>query len=139
MKIRKDGTLKLSKGDKRVGNFVLSVENGHYKLQDIGGLFSIRVSTALVAGRMIQECMGDGESSAFLHNYAAVMYNVACCVPDIELLNELQNSVRECVNRHKEFYGLKEDLTKEEDDKILEEEVELAKAEEEVRKEEVLE
>lgn len=139
MKVRKNGTLKLSKCDKRVGNFVLSVENGHYKLQDIGGLFSVRVSTALIAGRMIQECMGDAESSNFLHNYAAVMYNVACCVPDIEFLGELQKAVTECVNRHKDLYGLKEDISDEEDAKILREEVELAEAEEEVRKEEGLE
>lgn len=51
----------------------------------------------------------------------------------------MNKAVRECINRHKELYGIKEDLTDEEDAIILKEEQELHEAEEEVRKEEGLE
>lgn len=134
----KNGKVKLEKGDRRVGNFVYSREKAHVKLQDIGGLFSFRVSDGLLAGRMMMEVLDDG-GEAFLGNYAAVMYNTICCVPDVEFLTALQTAVRDCLNRHKDLYGLKDDLTDDEDAKILKEEVELAEAEEEVRKEEGLE
>jgi len=137
MKVKK-GKLKLERGDRRVGNFVYSREREHCKLQDIGGLFSFRVSDALMAGQMIHSVMDDG-GEVFLGNYAAVMYNVICCVPDVEFLTDLQGAVRDCLNRHKDLYGLKDDLTDEEDAKILQEERELAEAEEEVRKEEGME
>lgn len=134
MKVKK-GKVKLEKGDRRVGNFVYSREKNHYKLQDIGAMFSLRVSDMLLAGRMMSEVMDDG-GEAFLSNYAAVMWNVICCVPDVELMGDLNKAVRDCLNRHKDLYGLKEDLTDEEDAQILKEEFELHDAEEEVRKEE---
>ena len=138
MKVTKKGKVKLETGDRRVGNFVYHREKAHYKLQDIGGLFSVRVSNALMAGVMISEVMDDG-GEAFLGNYAATVYNFACCVPDVEFLGAVNAAVRDCINRHKDLYGLKEDITDEEDAKILREEFELHEAEEEVRKEEGLE
>lgn len=137
MKVKR-GKVKLEKGDRRVGNFVYHREPAHYKLQDIGGLVSVRISNALLAGRMIAEVMDDGGEN-FLHNYAASVYNVMGCVPDVEFLGELNKCVRECINRHKELYGIKDDLTEAEDAIILKEERELAEAEAEVRKEEGLE
>jgi len=138
MKVTKKGKVKLETGDRRVGNFVYHREKAHYKLQDIGGLFSLRVSNALLAGVMISEVMDDGGEN-FLGNYAATMYNVLCCVPDAELMAELNKSVVACVNRHKDLYGVKDDITAEEDAKILKEELELHEAEVEARKEEGLE
>lgn len=137
MKVKK-GKVKLEKGDRRVGNFVYSREKAHVKLQDIGGLFSFRVGEQLLAGQMLMSVLDDGGEN-FLGNYAAVMYNTICCVPDVEFLTALQGAVRDCLNRHKDLYGLKDDLTEEEDAKILREEVELAEAEAEARKEEGLE
>ena len=137
MKVKK-GKVKLEKGDRRVGNFVYSREKAHVKLQDIGGLFSFRVGEQLLAGQMLMSVIDDG-GEAFLGNYAAVMYNTICCVPDVEFLTALQGAVRDCLNRHKDLYGIKEDITEEEDAKILREEVELAEAEAEARKEEGLE
>ena len=87
---------------------------------------------------MLMSVIDDG-GEAFLGNYAAVMYNTICCVPDVEFLTDLQGAVRDCLNRHKDLYGLKDDITEEEDAKILREEVELAEAEQEARKEEGLE
>ena len=138
MKVTKKGQVKLEKGDRRVGNFVYHREKAHYKLQDIGELISVRLSYGLMAGRMIAEVMDDGGEN-FLHNYAASLYNVLGCVPDVEFLGALNKCVRECINRHKELYGIKDDLTDEEDAVILKEEQELHEAEEEVRKEEGLE
>jgi hypothetical protein len=138
MKVTKKGKVKLETGDRRVGNFVYHREKAHYKLQDIGGLMSLRVSNTLMAGVMMSEIMDDGGEN-FLGNYAATMWNLICCVPDIELMADVHKAVTACLNRHKDLYGLKEDLSAEEDAKILREEMELHEAEVEARKEEGLE
>ena len=137
MKVKR-GKVKLEKGDRRVGNFVYHRESGHYKLQDIGGVMSIRVSNVLLAGRMISEVFDDGGEN-FLANYATTMYNVIGCVPDVEYLTALHKCAVDCINRHKDLYGVKDDISAEEDAVILREERELAEAEAEVRKEEGLE
>ena len=46
-----------------------------------------------------------------------------------------QKAAVACVNRHKEFYGIKDDVTAEEDAAIVKEEKELEEAVEEARKE----
>lgn len=135
MKVKK-GKMKLQRGDVRVGNFVFHAEKEHYKVQDINGVFSLRLYGGMPAAMMMRTGLSDPQGNEnFLHGYAAVMYNVLSCVPDEEYLKAVNEAAIACVNRHKEFYGIKDDVTAEEDAAIVKEEKELEEAVEEARKE----
>jgi len=132
------GKVKLERGDVRVGNFVIHTENEHYKIQDINSVFSVRASIITPIGQLIKAALenlkgGDENSERFLHDYCAVFYNVLSVAPDYEFLGAIQKASVDCLNRHKDMYGIKDDISKEEDDRILKEEVELAEAEREAR------
>lgn len=132
------GKVKLERGDVRVGNFVIHTENEHYKIQDINSVFSVRASIITPIGQLIKAALvnlkgGDENSERFLHDYCAVFYNVLSVAPDYEFLTDIQKASVDCLNRHKDMYGIKDDISKEEDDRILKEEVELAEAEKEAR------
>lgn len=135
MKVKK-GKVKLQRGDVQVGNFVFHAEKEHYKVQDINGVFSLRLYGGMPAAMMMRTGLSDPQGNeSFLHGYAAVMYNVLSCVPDEEYLRAVNEAAIACVNRHKEFYGIKDDVTAEEDAAIVKEERELDEAVEEARKE----
>ena len=61
------------------------------------------------------------------------MFNVLSCVPDAEFFDALNKASVDCVNRHKDLYGIKENIGKEEDDAILSEQKELNEAMEELK------
>lgn len=135
MKVKK-GKMKLQRGDVQVGNFVFHAEKEHYKVQDINGVFSLRLYGQMPAAMMMRTALLDPkENGGFLHGYAAVMYNVLSCVPDEDYLKAINEAAVACVNRHKEFYGIKDDIAPEEDAAIVKEEKELEEAVEEARKE----
>lgn len=135
MKVKKN-RIKLQRGDVQVGNFVFHAEKEHYKVQDINGVFSLRLYGSMPAAMMMRTALSDTQGNEnFLHGYAAVMYNVLSCVPDEEYLKAINEAAVACVNRHKEFYGIKDDVTAEEDAAIVKEEKELDEAVEEARKE----
>ena len=135
MKVKK-GKMKLQRGDVQVGNFVFHAEKEHYKLQDINGVFSLRLYGSMPAAMMMRSALLDPkENENFLHGYAAVMYNVLSCVPDEEYLRAVNEAAIACVNRHKDFYGIKDDIAPEEDAVIVNEAKELEEAVEEARKE----
>ena len=46
----KNGKIKLEKGDIRVGNFVLSVEEQHIKVQDLNKYFTLRFHKRMPVG-----------------------------------------------------------------------------------------
>ena len=135
MKVNK-GKMRLQRGDVQVGNFVFHAEKEHYKVQDINGVFSLRLYGGMPAAMMMRTALHEPkENEVFLHGYAAVMYNVLSCVPDEEYLKAVNEAAIACVNRHKEFCGIKDDVTAEEDAAIVKEEKELEEAVEEARKE----
>lgn len=130
------GKIRLQRGDVRVGNFVFHAERDHYKLTDINGVFSVRVSGQTPVGMMMRAALSDPQGNeVFLHNYAAVMYNVLSCVPDMDLLGAVNRAAVECVERHRDMYGVNEDIAPERDKEILREERELDEAAREARKE----
>lgn len=138
MKITKKGKVRLDRDDVRVGNFVLHTERDHYKIEDISRVFSVRACSTTTIGMLFRAVVenikaGDEGSRAFLHDYCAVMFNILSVAPDHDFLAELQKSAVACLERHKDMYGIRDDLGKEEDERILKEEVELAEAEREAR------
>ena len=134
MKTTKDGKIKLSKDERRVGNFVYKKETNHIKIMDINDTFSVRVSKqTLMSGRLLDIQLQHKED-VFLGNYAAMMYNLCGLLPDEEFMVKMQEAAIDCVNRHKEMYGIKEDITKEKDDEILKDTQETQEAIEELDK-----
>lgn len=141
MKVSKKGTLKLEKKDTRFGNFVVSEENGYFKMQDIGGVVSFRVRGDIAIGRMIGIMLdsskkGDDNSKVFLENYITMFWNLHCSIVDYEFMTEVLESSTKCINRHKDVYGIKDDITANEDAQILDEVKEMTEVEEMAKKEE---
>ncbi len=133
MKIVK-GKLKLCKRDVRMGNFVYSIEPDHIKVQDISMTVSHIISKRIARGQLLDMLLSEPEKyGKDLRNYAALMYNLLCTVPDAEFYNDIYGASVRCVNRHKDLYGIKDDITDEEDAKIVREEKELHAAVEEIK------
>ena len=130
MKVTKDGKLKLSKDERQIGNFVWKNEEEFVKVCDINSQMTHRVSKFLNIGRMLEMAIKDNQD-VFLENYGALVWVFANITPDPEFFNDIDAACTACINRHKEFYGIKDDLTVEEDKEILDETKEVHNAIEE--------
>lgn len=128
MKIVK-GKVKLDKRDYRVGNFVYSDEGDYIKMQDINRTVVHRIEKRIAKGQLLDMMLSAPEEhKKGLECYAVMMYNVLCVVPDPVFYNDMSSAVLACVNRHKNIYGIKEDISDEEDKAILREEREFHEA-----------
>lgn len=135
MKTTKDGKLKLSKDERQVGNFIYKNEPEHIKICDINSQMTHRVAKHLNIGRMLEMALKEKQDN-YLANYAAMTWLYSNIVTDEQFFLDINKACVACVNRHKEFYGIKEDITPEQDKEILEEFKEVYEAIEELKKEE---
>lgn len=141
MRFTKKGFPKFGKGDVRVGkHFVIHDERGHYKIEPVSGWFSLRVPKRAHAGMMITAALvsrekGEDEGARFLESYCAVVMNFLSAVPDVEFLTAVNDAAIADVDRHKDLYGVRDEVDPADDAKVLQEEKELAEAEEAARKE----
>jgi hypothetical protein len=135
MKITKDGRLKLTKDERRIGNFVWKNEGEHIKVCDIGSQMVHKVAKHLNVGRLLEMALTE-KNDNWLANYAAMTWLYSNVIADKQFFIDINKACTDCVERHKEFYGIKEEISKEEDDEILQESRELYEFTEEVRKEE---
>lgn len=135
MKTTKDGKLKLSKDERQVGNFVYKNEPEYIKICDINSQMTHRVAKHLNIGRMLEMALKE-KKDQYLATYAAMTWLYSNIVTDEQFFLDIDKACVACVNRHKEFYGIKEDITPEQDKKILEESKEVYGAIEELKKEE---
>lgn len=110
-------------GDIRVGNFIFHKEDGYVKISDVAGMLSHRLSVLTPKGWLIADLMSQNTEAAKknLEQYAVVMFNVLGCIADNQFLSEINQSALDAVNRHKDLYGVKENISKQEDDQILQE------------------
>jgi len=130
MKIGRKGEVKLARNDVRVGNFVYTLEDGHIKVSDIGGMCTHRVSRFILKGQLLEMALsdykgGDESRGDFLKGYASVMMNVLCALPitsrsGFSFLAEMNALAERSIAEFPEVYGLKSDIGKEEDEGILE-------------------
>ena len=134
MKAGKDGKLKLSKGERQIGNFVWKNEAEHIKITDINSNLSHRVSKTLNVGRMLEMALKEKHDN-YLGNYASMVWLFSNIVTDEQFFLDIDKACVDCVNRHKEFYGIKDELTAEQDKEILQEAKETYDAIEELKKE----
>lgn len=129
-----NGNLKLDKRDVRVGNFVFTLEPNHIKVQDISLTVTHRISRNIARGQLLGMFLAEPEKyERDLRNYAALMFNLLCTVPDAEFYDDIYRASVRCVNRHKDIYGIKDDITEDEDAQIVREERELHAAMEEIK------
>ena len=136
MRTTRKGKVKLQRGDVQVGSFIFHAEKDHYKLTDINGVFSVRVSGYTTIGVMMRAALdAPKDNETFLHNYAAVMYNALSAVPDMEFLAAVNDAAVSAVERHKDMYGVVDEIGEERDAEILQEEKELEEATHEARME----
>lgn len=135
MKVGKDGKLKLSKDERQIGNFVFKNEPEYIKICDINSQITHRVAKHLNIGRMLEMAFVE-KKDQYLGNYAAMVWLFSNIVTDEQFFMDIDNACVACVNRHKEFYGIKEDITPEEDKEILQEAKETYDAIEELKKDE---
>lgn len=121
MKLLSDGKVKLSRGERRIGNFVIGRESGHVKLSDIHGMYSIRVSTRMPIGIWLDNMLAlkDGGEGT-IKTYVATMWSLLSAVPDDEMIHTLINETTACIERHRDWYGDKGEATPEEDAEALE-------------------
>lgn len=134
MKTTKDGKLKLSKDERRIGNFIYKNEPEYIKICDINSQMTHRVAKHLNIGRMLEMALKEKQDN-YLANYAAMTWLYSNIVTDEQFFLDIDKACVACVNRHKEFYGIKEDITPEQDKEILEESKEVYEAIEELKKE----
>ena len=120
MKVGKDGKLKLSKGERQFGNFIIKNEADYVKISDVCGYFTHRISKMLLMGRMIEGAFKDKEEM-WLEHYAALVWYFSNVVADPQFFLDINKACHDCAHRHPELYGINEDLTEEEDKEILEE------------------
>lgn len=129
-----NGKIKLDKRDTRVGNFVYTLEENHIKVQDISLTVTHRIHRGIAKAQLLEMMLEDPKKyETDLHNYATLIYNFLCTVPDATLYDDLNKAVLACINRHKDVYGIKEDITPAEDAKILQEEKEMHEAVEDIK------
>lgn len=135
MKVGKDGKLKLSKDERQIGNFIYKNEPEYIKICDINSQMTHRIAKHLNIGRMLEMALKERKDQ-YLANYAAMTWLFSNIVTDEQFFLDIDKACVACVNRHKEFYGIKEDITPEQDKEILEESKEVYDAIEELKKEE---
>jgi hypothetical protein len=134
MKVGKDGKLKLSKDERQIGNFVFKNEAEYIKISDINSNMTHRVSKSLNIGRMLEMALKE-KNTNWLHNYAAMTWNFSNIVTDEQFFLDIDKACVDCVNRHKEFYGITEDITADADKEILDDVKKTQEAIEKISKE----
>ena len=120
MKTTKEGRLKLAKGERQIGNFIYKDEPEYIKISDINSAMTHRVSKHLNIGRLLEMALKE-RSDNYLANYASMTWLYSNIVTDEQFFMDINKACVDCVERHKEFYGIKDDIAPETDKEILDE------------------
>lgn len=120
MKTTKEGRLKLAKGERQIGSFIYKNEPEYIKISDINSAMTHRVSKHLNIGRMLEWALKE-RSDSYLANYASMTWLYSNIVTDEQFFMDINKACVDCVERHKEFYGIKDDIAPETDKEILDE------------------
>lgn len=81
----KNGKIKLNKRDKRYGNFIVTIEDNHYKIQSISKDWGLRVSKGSDIGKLINECINDTYRDA-LSRIISFLYIVSSTIVDVQTM-----------------------------------------------------
>lgn len=135
MKVTKNGRVKLDSRDTRVGNFVVTDEPEHIKIQDINSTYHIRISKRMPVGIWLTALLERGESALpTLKTYIAVVWSMLSVAPDDDFVQDIIKATEAALKRHPDWYGIKADATDEEHAEAAREVREMKEFEEEVKK-----
>ena len=123
----KDGKLSLGKNDTQIGNFVISKEKMHYKMQDINGYWSTRVGFMHPMYTLIEECL-KVKNMEYLEAIAKILYAISVTPPDVTMLKDLYKAYGSQIGR------MKAKLEPVDDDKELQRVKDMEEAKEELKK-----
>lgn len=125
----KNGKLSLGKDDVRVGNFVISKEKQHYKMQDINGYWTTRVSYQFAMYMLIEECI-KAKNMDYLETIAKMLYALSVTPPDAQMIKDMYDAYNALMGRMRNN-GI---TTEAEDAKALEDVKNAYEAKEEMKK-----
>jgi len=121
MRITKSGKIKLGRDDVRVGNFVFHDEREHVKVSDINEICSVRIHKMLTSGGVQVSAALEQKKDKFLEVWSKVMWYACSSFIDEELVRDLVDAVNRCKERHKDIFGVSDEVPQEEDAKVLDE------------------
>lgn len=124
MKGNKVKKRRLSKGEIQVGGFLIKNEEAYIKISDASGYMSHRVSKFLNIGKMLEMALEEKQTQ-YLENYCALVWAFSNVVTDPQFFLDIDRACVDCINRHKDYYGIKEDISYDEDRQILVEQKEM--------------
>lgn len=96
----KDGKIKLGKNDIQLGNFILSKESQHYKMQDINGYWSVRVSFQYPMYSLIEECV-KAKNYGYLETISLMLYMLSTTIPDAKMFEDIHEAYKGLIDRMK--------------------------------------
>ena len=97
----KDGKIKLGKNDTQAGNFIISREKTHFKMQDVYGHWTMRVSLMHPMYTMIEECI-KANNSDYLEAITKILYAIGTTPADLQMMEDLYNAYNALIGRMKE-------------------------------------
>lgn len=137
MRVTKQNRVKLERGEKRIGNFILKREGSHMKVSDINEVFTHRVRRDVPIGMFLEDAyneLSEENTMRGIGNYFAFLWAVSSVVPDVQFLQDAFKVSEECMKRHPEAYGMPSvEVSDGEDQEIIREEKELKEFEEELK------
>ena len=123
----KDGKLSLGKNDTQVGNFVISKEKMHFKMQDINGYWSTRVAFMHPMYMLIDECL-KVRNKEYLEALVKILYAISTTPPDVPMIQALYDAYTALCER------MKAKMEPADDEKELQRVEEMLKTREEIKK-----
>ena len=134
MKKTNSGEVRLAQNERRIGNYFIKDYEKSISLSDLGGVMMFRVSKSMPIGIWLHNLYERNDEAAIgsIHAYVATFWSVLSVVPDDQYLQVLLGGAKDCLERHKDWYGIK-DADDSEDAHVIEEERELAEFVEKVK------
>lgn len=129
----------MEKDEVRVGNFFVKREEEHIKIVDLNGVFSFRANRRMAIGIWLENIWAravNGEEVALstLKTYIATMWSVFSVAPDDDYIGDMLKVAQDALERHPDWYGIKSDVTDEEDAEVIQEVREMKEFEDDLRK-----
>lgn len=119
MKIE-NGKAVLEDGEKRFGNFFIKSTDGKVTFSDLNGSVSVSISKVELSGSFLSIAEEMGVAEDYLEAYVKVMYLALSVLPDPEYLLAVNKAANESIDRNMNLFGIRKDITPEEDSKIIE-------------------
>lgn len=121
MKInKKTGKVRIESNEVRVGNFFVKREENHIKITDLNGVFFHSVHRRMPIGIWLENiwaraCNAEEAAINTLKTYIAAMWSLFSVAPDDEYISDVINISKSALERHPDWYGIKNNATEAED------------------------